>query len=57
MINNIGTPSFELQIDFGVLQIDIENSTIGLTSSQKSHRLRLGYQDNQVVEEMTAGRF
>ena len=30
MINNLGTPSFELQINFGVLQIDTENSDTGL---------------------------
>ena len=30
MINNLGTPSFELQINFGVLQIDTENSATGI---------------------------
>ena len=29
MINNLGTPSSELQINFGVLQIDTENSSTG----------------------------
>ena len=29
MINNVGTPSSKLQINFGVLQIDIENSATG----------------------------
>ena len=28
MINNLGTPSSEMQIDFGVLKIDTENSAI-----------------------------
>ena len=31
IINNLGTPSFKLQINFGVLQIDRENSATGLT--------------------------
>ena len=30
MNNNLGTPSSELQINFGVLQIDTENSATGL---------------------------
>ena len=30
-MNNPGTPSSELQINFGVLQIDTENSASGLT--------------------------
>ena len=30
MINNLGTPSSELQINFGELQIDTENSATGL---------------------------
>ena len=30
MINNLGTPSSELQINFGMLQIDTENSATGL---------------------------
>ena len=29
VINNLGTPSFEPQINFGVLQIDTENSATG----------------------------
>ena len=29
MINNLGTPSTELQINFGVLQIGTENSATG----------------------------
>ena len=29
MINNLGTPSSELQINFGVLQIKTENSATG----------------------------
>ena len=29
MINNLGTQSYELQINFGVLQIDTENSATG----------------------------
>ena len=36
MINNLDTPSSRLQINFGVLQIDTENSTAG----QKSNRLK-----------------
>ena len=31
VINNLGTPSSELQINFGVLQIDIKNSATGHT--------------------------
>ena len=31
MINNLGTPSSELQINFGVLQIDTENSATGIS--------------------------
>ena len=30
VINNLGTPSFELQINFGVLQIVTENSATGV---------------------------
>ena len=30
VINNLGTPSSELEINFGVLQIDAENSTTGI---------------------------
>ena len=33
MINNLGTPSSELQINFDVLQIDTENSATGLALS------------------------
>ena len=29
MINNLGTPSTELHINFGVLQINTENSAVG----------------------------
>ena len=32
MLNNLGTPSPELQINFGVLQTDAANSAIGLGS-------------------------
>ena len=32
MINNLGTPSSELQINFGVLQIDTENYAPGYIS-------------------------
>ena len=31
MINNLGTPLSEVQINFGVLQIDTENSASGIT--------------------------
>ena len=31
VINNFGTQSSELQVNFGVLQIDIVNSAFGLT--------------------------
>ena len=34
MINNQGTPSFELQINFGVLQIDTENSAPEVDTKQ-----------------------
>ena len=34
MINNLGKPSFELQINFGVLQIDTENSASGLKNNK-----------------------
>ena len=30
MINNVGTPSFGVQIHFGVLQTDTENSATGV---------------------------
>ena len=30
MINNLGAPSSKVQINFGVLQIDTENSALGL---------------------------
>ena len=33
VINNLGTPSFEMQINFGVLQIESENSATGLLTS------------------------
>ena len=33
VINNIGAPSFELQINFNVLQIDTENSATGICTS------------------------
>ena len=36
MINNLGTPSSELQINFDVLQIDTENSATGLLSRAKN---------------------
>ena len=32
MINNLGTPSSKLQINFGVLQTDTENSATGVRS-------------------------
>ena len=32
VINNIGTPSCELQINFGALQIDAENSAPGIVT-------------------------
>ena len=35
VINNLGTPSFEQQINFGVLQIDLENSAAGEISTLK----------------------
>ena len=35
MINNLGTPSSELQINFGVLQIDTENSATGILGSKR----------------------
>ena len=35
MINNIGTPSSEVQINFGVLQINSENSATGITGRQR----------------------
>ena len=31
VINKVGTPSSELQINFAVLQTDIENSATGVT--------------------------
>ena len=34
MINNLGTPSSEMQINFDVLQIDTENSAIGLVEKK-----------------------
>ena len=35
MINNLGTtPSSELQVNFGVLQIDTENSATGLMATK-----------------------
>ena len=33
MINNLGTPSSDVQINFGVLQIDTENSATGIFSN------------------------
>ena len=46
VINNLGTPSSELQINFGVMQIDTENSNtedtsrlFQLTRSQKDPKL------------------
>ena len=30
MINNLGTQSYKLQINFGMLQIDAENSATGI---------------------------
>ena len=33
VIYNLGTPSFELQINFDVMQIDTENSATGLLRS------------------------
>ena len=32
MINNLDTPSSEVQINFGVLQIDSENSATGIVA-------------------------
>ena len=36
MINNLGTPSFELQINIGVLQIDTENSATRDTTRKRT---------------------
>ena len=33
MINNLRTPSSEVQINFGVLQIDTENSATGIKAN------------------------
>ena len=41
MIINLGTPSFELQINFGVLQIDTENSATGMQASRNEWKLRI----------------
>ena len=35
VINNLGKPSSEVQINFGVLQIDTENSATGLVTITK----------------------
>ena len=35
MINNLGTTSSEQQINFGALQIDIENSATGISTIGK----------------------
>ena len=37
MINNLDTPSSELQINFGVLQINAENSATGVKSCNKNN--------------------
>ena len=44
MINNLGTLSSEMQITFGVLQIDTENSVTGLGSKICKYS-RLCYKD------------
>ena len=41
MINNLGTPSSELQINFGVLQIDTENSATGKITLVFSKTVRI----------------
>ena len=41
MINNLGTPSSELQINFGALQIGTENSATGLETSSLAGLLRV----------------
>ena len=33
VFNNLGTPSSELQINVGVLQIDVENSATGFSDN------------------------
>ena len=38
MINNLGTSSFKLQINFDVLQIDTENSTTGFDNNKTEQR-------------------
>ena len=43
MIDNLDTPSSELQINFGVLQIDTENSATG------QQILKTGTQDTQKI--------
>ena len=37
MINNLGTPSSELQINFDVLQIDIEISATGVMKIKENN--------------------
>ena len=46
MIINLRTPSSELQINFGLLQIDTENSATGFLSSMKWRKLAIKSQKN-----------
>ena len=41
MINNLGTPPSELQINFGVLQIDTENSATGAARTMKAKKISI----------------
>ena len=45
MINNQGIPSSELQINFGVLQIDSENSATGFRATNGVNEERGGRGD------------
>ena len=42
MINNLGTPSSEMQTNFGALQIDTENSVTG-HSEACYHKLKFNH--------------
>ena len=41
MINNLGTPSSKVQINFGVLQIDTENSATGVLVTKELLQLTM----------------
>ena len=57
MINDLGTPSFELQINFDALQTDTENSATGHAERDKmSTRLTWECVGKMIIPKKSSGR-